>query len=54
MIGLNGTVVGINTLKVNTAEGIGFAIPIDVAAPVVEHIRRDGTYETPLSGGSGL
>ena len=50
LIGLNGTVVGINTLKVNTAEGIGFAIPIDVAAPVVDHIRRDGTYETPYLG----
>lgn len=50
LIGLNGTVVGINTLKVNTAEGIGFAVPIDVAAPVVDHIRRDGTYETPYLG----
>jgi len=50
LIGLNGTVVGINTLKVNTAEGIGFAIPIDVAAPVVDHVRRDGTYETPYLG----
>lgn len=50
LIALNGTVVGINTIKVSSAEGIGFAIPIDVAIPVVDHIRRDGSYATPYLG----
>lgn len=26
----NGEVIGINTVKISTAEGIGFAIPINV------------------------
>jgi S1-C subfamily serine protease len=47
---LNGRVVGINTLKVTEAEGIGFAIPIEVAKPIVEIVERDGTYTTPYLG----
>ncbi len=45
-----GRVVGINTLKVTEAEGIGFAIPIEVAEPIVERIKKDGTYTTPYVG----
>jgi serine protease Do len=47
---LGGRVVGINTLKVTEAEGIGFAIPIEVAQPIVSMIQRDGTYTTPYLG----
>ena len=45
-----GRVVGINTLKVSEAEGIGFAIPIEVAKPVINHVVSDGTYQTPYLG----
>jgi S1-C subfamily serine protease len=47
---MNGRVVGINTLKVTEAEGIGFAIPIEVARPIVEMVERDGSYTTPYLG----
>lgn len=47
---MNGDVIGINTLKVTQAEGIGFAIPMEVASPIVERIIRDGQYETPYIG----
>ena len=50
LIDSSGRVVGINTLKVSEAEGIGFAIPIEVAKPVINHISFDGTYQTPYLG----
>jgi serine protease Do len=47
---LGGRVVGINTLKVTEAEGIGFAIPIEVARPIVERVEKEGGYTTPYFG----
>ena len=37
-----GQVIGINSAKMQSAEGIGFAIPIDVAKPVIEQIIETG------------
>lgn len=45
-----GQVVGINTIKVTSAEGIGFSIPINVAKPIVESIVRDGKFTRPVLG----
>jgi S1-C subfamily serine protease len=50
LINANGEVIGINTIKVSSAEGIGFAIPIDVAKPVIEQIIKDGEFVTPYIG----
>ena len=50
LIDMNGNIIGINTLKVTQAEGLGFAIPIDICTPIVEHIIRDGKYVTPYLG----
>lgn len=47
---MGGRVVGINTLKVTEAEGIGFAIPIEVARPIVAIVEHDGSYTTPYLG----
>ena len=41
--------IGINTIKV-TSEGMGFAIPIDVAKPVIEHFVEEGSYTTLMLG----
>jgi serine protease Do len=43
-------VVGINTIKVASAEGMGFAIPIDVAKPVVEKLVNTGTFTEAYFG----
>jgi S1-C subfamily serine protease len=50
LVNMRGEVVGINTIKVTSAEGIGFAIPINVAKPVIEHFIKEGSFVTPYIG----
>jgi len=45
-----GQVVGVNTVKVTSAEGIGFSIPINVAKPIVESVARNGKFVRPVLG----
>lgn len=40
----NGDVIGINSVKITSAEGIGFAVPINVIKPVVESFIKDGSF----------
>ena len=54
LINASGQVVGINTLKVSDAEGLGFAIPINVIVPVMNKILKNGSYETPYLGMFGF
>ncbi|MEG0371929.1 MAG: trypsin-like peptidase domain-containing protein [Clostridium sp.] len=51
---IKGEVIGINTAKVSTAEGIGFAVPINIIKPVIESIIATGTFKTPYIGISGF
>ena len=46
----NGEVIGINTVKITTAEGIGFAIPINIIKPIIESFKNAGTYEEATIG----
>lgn len=50
-----GQIVGINTLKIgsNSVEGIGFAIPIDTAKPILDDIIKNGDVKRPFVGISG-
>lgn len=54
LVNMRGEVVGINTIKVTSAEGIGFAIPINVAKPVIEHFIKEGSFVTPYIGVVGF
>lgn len=54
LINGNGEVIGINTIKVTTAEGMGFAIPINVAKPIIQNVIQDGAYKTPIFGAVGF
>ncbi len=46
----NGEIVGINTVKITSAEGIGFAVPINVVKPVIESFKSVGTFEEAYIG----
>lgn len=45
-----GNVVGINTVKLDDAEGIGFAIPINVVKPVIEAFEKEDKFEEATLG----
>jgi len=47
-------VIGINTIKASEAESIGFAIPINIAKPIVESIAEKGRFEKPYLGIEGI
>lgn len=49
LINSKGEIVGINTIKA-TAEGLGFAIPINVVKPVIRHFVEDGEFRPPYLG----
>ena len=46
----NGEIIGINTVKISTAEGIGFAIPINVVKTIIESYKQTGKYEQATIG----
>lgn len=50
LINLRGQVIGINTLKVEDAEGLGFAIPTETISPVFRKISASGSYEPAFIG----
>lgn len=52
LINMNGNLIGINSMKINqeAVEGIGFAIPIDSARPIVEELEKTGKVTRPYLG----
>lgn len=54
LINASGEVIGVNTLKVIEAEGLGFAIPVEIILPVLNQIIEKGSYSTPYIGLFGL
>lgn len=50
LINVNGEVIGINTVKITTAEGIGFAVPINCVKNIVEKFIKEGKFEEASIG----
>lgn len=50
LINSNGEVIGINTVKITTAEGIGFALPINVVKPILDKLETNGSFEEGYLG----
>lgn len=46
----NGEVIGINTVKISSAEGIGFAVPINVVKNVIESFKNNNSFEEASIG----
>lgn len=50
LIDIEGNVIGITTIKITDAEGIGFAIPINIVKPIIEKLIQTGSYEEASLG----
>lgn len=52
LINIHGQLIGINSMKINqtAVEGIGFAIPIDIARPIIEDLETKGEVTRPYIG----
>lgn len=42
--------MGINTVKITSAEGIGFAVPINIIKPILESFVNEGKFEEASMG----
>lgn len=46
----DGSLIGINSIKIDSAEGMGFAIPINLVKPIIEKLENTGKFEEPYLG----
>lgn len=50
LITTNGEVIGVNTVKITSAEGIGFAVPINVIKPVIDKFITENKFNEAFLG----
>ena len=50
LINLDGNVIGITSVKITSAEGIGFAIPINIVKPIIEAYLKEDKFEEATLG----
>ena len=53
LLNSKGQVIGINSAKAASGEGMGFAIPINTVKPIVEQIKEKGTFTRAYIGITG-
>ncbi len=54
LIDIYGKVVAINTIKITSAEGIGFAVPINLIKPIIESFVKTGEFKEATLGMYGF
>lgn len=56
LVNMAGQLIGINSMKISqeTVEGIGLAIPINIALPIIENLEQTGQVNRPTMGVSLL
>ena len=50
LINTNGEMIGINSVKITSAEGIGFAIPINIIKPIIEKFINEDKFDEAYIG----
>lgn len=50
LINLDGNVIGITSVKITSAEGIGFAVPINIVKPIIESFLKENKFEEASLG----
>lgn len=50
LINEKGEVLGVNMVKITTAEGIGFASPINIVKPILEKLQSNEDFKQPTLG----
>ena len=50
LINEQGEVIGVNTVKIESAEGIGFAVPINIIKPIIESFTTKAEFEEAYLG----
>lgn len=50
LINSEGEIIGINSVKIESAEGIGFAIPVNIVRPIIESFEETGGFEEAYLG----
>ena len=50
LINTAGKLIGINSVKISDAEGIGFAVPINIVKPIVNKLVSDGKFDEAWLG----
>ena len=45
LINSDGNIIGITSVKITSADGIGFAVPINIIKPILEKLEKDGKFE---------
>lgn len=50
LIDIDGNVIGINSVKITSAEGIGFAAPINIIKPILNNYISEGKFEEASLG----
>lgn len=50
LINTNGELLGINTIKITEAQGMGFAVPINIVKPIIDKLSETGKFEEAYLG----
>lgn len=50
LINPDGKIIGINSVKIASAEGIGFAVPINIVKPIIEKYMKEEKFEEASLG----